>query len=83
MVESICKPLGKKVKTIVNYDNFSIFPDLEDDYINLVKRVVSEFYTDVTRYTTSAFLRMKLGSELQSRNLAHTFSSKRRSEAGP
>ena len=76
-VEAICKPLGKKVKTIVNYDNFSIVPELEDDYINMVKYVVSEFYTDVTRYTTSAFLRMKLGDELQSRNLApHIFQSK-------
>jgi propionate CoA-transferase len=75
-VEAICKPLGKKVKTIVNYDNFSILPELEDDYINMVKYVVSEFYTDVTRYTTSAFLRMKLGDELKSRNLApHIFQS--------
>ncbi|HNX27670.1 MAG TPA: CoA-transferase, partial [Phycisphaerae bacterium] len=76
-VEAICRPLGKKVKTIVNYDNFSIVQELEDDYINMVKYVVSEFYTDVTRYTTSTFLRMKLGDELQSRNLApHIFQSK-------
>lgn len=76
-VEAICKPLGKRVKTIVNYDNFSIVQELEDDYINMVKYVVSEFYTDVTRYTTSAFLRMKLGDELQSRNMApHIFQSK-------
>lgn len=76
-VEAICKPLGKKVKTVVNYDNFSIVPELEDDYINMVKYVVSEFYTDVTRYTTSAFLRMKLGDNLQWRNMApHIFQSK-------
>ncbi len=76
-VEDICKPLGKKVKTIVNYDNFSIVQELEDDYINMVKYVVSEFYTDVTRYTTSAFLRMKLGDELKRRNMApHIFQSK-------
>lgn len=76
-VEGICRPLGKKVKTIVNYDNFSIVPELEDDYINMVKYVVAEFYSDVTRYTTSAFLRMKLGDELKSRNLApHIFHSR-------
>lgn len=76
-VEEICRPLGKRVKTIVNYDNFSIVPELEDDYISMVKYVVSEFYTDVTRYTTSAFLRMKLGDELKSRDLApHIFQSK-------
>lgn len=76
-VESICKPLGGKVKTIVNYDNFSIVQELEDDYINMVKYVVSEFYIDVTRYTTSAFLRMKLGDELKRRDMApHIFQSK-------
>ena len=42
-VEEICKPLGKRVKTIVNYDNFSIVQELEDDYINMVKYVVSTF----------------------------------------
>ena len=76
-VTNICKPLGKRVKTIVNYDNFSIIQELEDDYISMVKYVVSEFYTDVTRYTTSAFLRMKLGDELKRRDMApHIFQSK-------
>jgi propionate CoA-transferase len=76
-VEGICKPLGRRVKAIVNYDNFSIVREIEDDYINMVKYVVSEFYTDVTRYTTSAFLRMKLGDELQRRDMApHIFQSK-------
>jgi propionate CoA-transferase len=76
-VTEICRPLGKRVKTIVNYDNFSIVPELEDDYINMVKYVVSEFYSDVTRYTTSAFLRMKLGDELKSRQMApHIFQTR-------
>lgn len=76
-VSDICKPLGRRVKTIVNYDNFSIVPELEDDYISMVKYVVSEFYSDVTRYTTSAFLRMKLGDELKKRQMApHIFQSK-------
>ncbi len=76
-VTEICAPLGKRVKTIVNYDNFSIMPDLEDEYIKMVQYVVSKYYSDVTRYTTSAFLRMKLGDELKKRNLApHIFQSK-------
>ena len=76
-VTKVCAPLGKRVKTIVNYDNFSIAPDLEDEYVKMVKFVVSEYYSDVTRYTTSAFLRMKLGDELKKRNLAaHIFQSK-------
>jgi len=76
-VTEICSPLGKRVKTIVNYDNFSIVPELEDEYIKMVKFVVSKYYSDVTRYTTSAFLRMKLGDELKRRHLApHIFESK-------
>ncbi len=69
-VEAVCLPLGRRVQTIVNYDNFSITPELEDDYSNMVKYVVSEFYESVTRYTTSAFLRMKLGDTLKKRDLA-------------
>jgi propionate CoA-transferase len=43
----------------------------------MVKYVVSEFYTDVMIYTTSAFLRMKLGDELQRLDMApHIFQSK-------
>lgn len=76
-VTEICAPLGKRVKTIVNYDNFAIAPELEDAYVKMVKFVVSEYYSDVTRYTTSAFLRMKLGDELKKRHLApHIFQSK-------
>ena len=76
-VTEICAPLAKRVKTIVNYDNFSIAAELEDEYIKMVKFVVSKYYSDVTRYTTSAFLRMKLGDELKKRHLApHIFQTK-------
>ena len=77
-VENILEPLGKKVYTIVNYDNFSITTELMDDYAAMVKRVVDRFYTGVTRYTTSAFLRMKLGDALENRDLApHIFENAR------
>ncbi|MCX6028967.1 MAG: acyl CoA:acetate/3-ketoacid CoA transferase [Chloroflexi bacterium] len=57
-VASLLAPLGKRVQTIVNYDNFSIVPELEDEYIAMVNHVVATYYESVTRYTTSAFLRM-------------------------
>ena len=77
-VENMLEPLGKKVYTIVNYDNFSITTELMDDYAAMVKRVVDRFYTGVTRYTTSAFLRMKLGDALENRDLApHIFENAR------
>jgi propionate CoA-transferase len=68
-VEKILIPLGKKVHTIVNYDNFTILPDLVDEYTEMVRYLVNKYYSEVTRYTTSTFLRMKLGDALQSRGV--------------
>ncbi len=66
--------IGHKVPAIVNYDNFSILPELEDDYAEMVRGLVARFYSSVTRYTTSAFLRVKLGEALARRNLSpHIF----------
>ncbi|HBZ57517.1 MAG TPA: hypothetical protein DEO88_19115 [Syntrophobacteraceae bacterium] len=68
--EAILGPLGRKVNAIVNYDNFFILPDLADAYVDMVKALVSRFYENVTRYTTSAFLRMKIGEGLKVRGVA-------------
>ncbi len=74
-VESALAPIGHKVKAIVNYDRFSILPDLIDDYIAMVKGVVERHYHDVTRYTSSTFLRMKLGEALEKRQVAAKLSA--------
>jgi propionate CoA-transferase len=75
-VERILAPLGKKVYTIVNYDNFSILPDIVDAYTDMVKYLVDTYYTGVSRYTTSTFLRMKLGDALKKRDVApHIYES--------
>jgi propionate CoA-transferase len=67
-IEAILAPLGKKVPTIVNYDNFNISPELTNEYADMLKHV-TQFYSNVTRYTTSAFLLMKLGDELLKRDV--------------
>lgn len=75
-VESRVAPLGRKVYAIVNYDNFSIDPDVLDAYTEMVKGLVERHYSGVTRYTTSAFLRMKLGDALERRDVApHIYES--------
>jgi len=63
-VEARLAPLGHKVYAIVNYDRFSIAPELVDDYSAMVRSIVDRHYRDVTRYTSSTFLRMKLGDAL-------------------
>ncbi len=69
-VEAALQPIGHKVNAIVNYDRFSILPELIDDYIAMVQRVVARHYHEVTRYTSSTFLRMKLGEALEKRQIA-------------
>lgn len=81
--EAVLAPLGRKVDAIVNYDNFSIFPELVDDYADAVKYIVSRFYEKVSRYTTSAFLRMKLGDGLKARGFAsHVYESREEARKG-
>ncbi len=80
-VENMLAPLEKKVFTVVNYDNFNIAPELVDEYTDMVKHVM-QYYEGVTRYTTSTFLRMKLGDELQKRDLApHIYETREEARA--
>ena len=63
-VERAMAPVGRKVYAIVNYDRLSIRPDLVDEYVAMVKVLMHRHYLRVTRYTSSTFLRMKLGEAL-------------------
>jgi propionate CoA-transferase len=75
-VARTCGPLGRRVHTIVNYDNFSVSAELADEYWAMVRDVVERYYERVTRYTTSAFLRAKLGDALETRGQApHIYES--------
>ena len=66
---------------LLNYDNFVILPELLDDYIDMVKGLVDRFYSEVSRYTTSAFLHMKLGDALSRRDVApHIYESREEAE---
>ena len=75
-VEEKLASVGHRVYAIVNYDNFSILPELFDEYSAAVRGIVDRFYSGVSRYTTSGFLRMKLGEALERRGVApHIFES--------
>ncbi len=81
-VEARLSPIGHKVNAIVNYDRFSIVPELVDDYIGVVKGIMDRHYSDVTRYTSSTFLRMKLGEALEKRQVpAHLYETPGEAEA--
>jgi propionate CoA-transferase len=69
--------VGRKVQMIVDYDNFSIAPELTDHYRAAVRRLSERYYESVTRYTTSAFLRLKLAAQLTDRGLSpHLYESR-------
>ncbi|WP_426106243.1 acyl CoA:acetate/3-ketoacid CoA transferase [Massilia sp. TSP1-1-2] len=75
-VERLALPGGRRVQAIVNYDNFSIAPDVLDAYTDMVKELIARYYAGVTRYTTSSFLRAKLGKALAERSVApHIYES--------
>jgi len=68
-VDALLRPLGKRVHSVVNYERFSCDDDVFDLYVDAVKYVEETYYIDVKRYTSGAFLRHKLGSELAKRQL--------------
>src|SRR5262249_44756432 len=75
-VERRLKPLNRKVYAIVNYDNATILPDVMDSYGEMVRYLMDNYYWGVTRYSTSGFLRLKLGDALNSRGVApHIYES--------
>ena len=74
--------LSHKVPALVDYDNFVVAPDVLDAVSDVVLDVASRHYLRVTRYTTSAFLRSKLGEALLQRGVApHIFESHRDAHA--
>ena len=52
--------LGARVAVVVNYDHFSIRPELLDAYGAMVKRLSDRYYSRVTRYGAAGFLKAKL-----------------------
>ena len=55
-------PLGARVNVVVNYDHFSIRPELMDAYSAMVQRLTQRYYEHVTRYAASSFIRARLGT---------------------
>lgn len=77
-VDQTLDPLRRRVHSIVNYDSFVADPDILDKYADLVKYVEERYYISVSRYSTSGFLRLKLGAELRKRRLSsHVFETRR------
>jgi propionate CoA-transferase len=69
-----CREIGRRVAVIVNYAAYRIDDEVLDAYARMVRYMEENYYTTVTRYSTGAFLRMKLGDALTKRDVApHIF----------
>jgi propionate CoA-transferase len=69
-VEMPCEKVGRKVALVANYDNFRIDPHVADTYVAMIRYMQVHYYASATRYSTSAFLRAKLGEALSRRNVS-------------
>ncbi|MBI5860973.1 MAG: acyl CoA:acetate/3-ketoacid CoA transferase [Rhodocyclales bacterium] len=74
VVEERCQSFGNKLALVVNYDGFLLDATVADTYAAMVRYMEANYYTTATRYTTSAFMRLKLGEALARRRVApHIF----------
>lgn len=77
LLEERCKKIGKRVGVFINYDQFRISEATYDDYAEMDRYMLEHYYTEITRFATSAFMRMKLGEAFTRRNIApHVFEKK-------
>ena len=82
LLEERCKKIGKRVGVFINYDQFRISEATYDDYADMDRYMLEHYYTKITRFATSAFMRMKLGEAFTRRNIApHVFEKKEDAQA--
>jgi propionate CoA-transferase len=80
-VETLCAHQTEPVDVIVNYDGTRIDEDIAGDYAAMVEDLETRFYGTVTRYSGSAFTRMKLGRTLTRTRAPHVFETREDAQA--
>ncbi len=63
------KKAGRRVNSVVNHDGCRIADNLYDDYADMIAFMAEHHYASTARYTTSAFMRMKMKEALSKRGL--------------
>lgn len=59
-VARVLEDQDSRVDVVVNYDDFSIRPELLEAYAQMVDRLTARHYARVTRYGSKGFLRTRL-----------------------
>ena len=76
-----CREIGRRVAVVVSYDSFVLDPELEADYAKVTAQLERDHYAAVSRYTTSAFMRLKLAQVLTREVQPHVFEDSREAQA--
>jgi propionate CoA-transferase len=80
-VDRLLEPLAKRVNSIVNYEGFTVDDEAMEAYMDAVRYVEKKYYLKVSRFTNSGFLRLKLGKELEKREVsARVFETRQEAE---
>lgn len=80
-LERKCIAAGRRVNLVVNYGAFRLDEDVAADYRAMVQYLEDTYYEKVMRYSTSAFMRMKLGNMIAREVAPHIFEARREAEA--
>ncbi|MDM0071716.1 CoA-transferase [Variovorax sp. J31P207] len=74
VLAALHRKAGCRMALVANYDGFQIDESMSDSYFAMVEELHAQYYSTAARYTTSAFMRLKLGASLSSRRGgAHLF----------
>ena len=76
--ERTCRAIGRKVHLIVNYDGFALDEAVSEAYFSTITYLQQRYYETASRYTTSAFMRLKLGAASATATSPRTCSRRRR-----
>ena len=74
-VAAKCQAIGKRMAVVVSYERFVLDPGLESVYSASVADLERDCYGAVSRYTTSAFMRLKLAQVITREVQPHIFES--------
>lgn len=80
-VIALCGPLDSRVNVIANYDHTRISDEIADAYTEMVKKLEDKYYATVTRYSNSAFMRLKLGEKFGDNAAPHIFETRQQARA--
>lgn len=79
-VEQVCAPLSSKIDAIINYDGTVIYPEIVEAYAVAVQALEERFYNSTTRYSASAFMRLKLGKVFARSRNTHIFETEEQAQ---